>query len=791
VSKFQKIEHAVQDLQSIKRSHTFLGALGLAAICALILWLEHGAWLRSPNEHLLGGGPDGFKNYMTTAWHIRHDTDYVHYGGMNYPFGEHVLFTDNQPIFSAVLQWWSNNVSDLAGRTAGILNVSLLLSMLFGCVILFLLFRKLHLPVWYAGPAALGVTFLSPQYNRIDGHFGLSHQFVIPLILYLLCVYEEQYSRRYQALLIGIVVWISAQLHFYYLGMAALFLTLYTGYQTVRDFSFRTMLLRFAHWSIMILLPFAALNFWVHWSDFAADRPANPYGFTVYIGYWEGVFLPYESFPLYQWIDKNIIPIRRINGEAIAYAGMVVTLFTLWLLFSGFKMFGKDWKEAAYHRVHRHYLRGIFIAALLLLLFACGFPFAIPGLEWLVDYMGPLRQFRGLGRFTWVYYYVVSILAFYCIWNWSLRFNGIRGGRFVWLRWVLALAPPALLGYEAILWQTKKKIDRIPNIEKRELAAPAPDHWLNKVDFGPYQALLPLPYYHLGSENIWLDFDYAHFKNVQTTALHTGVPDMGVNMSRTSARQTTESVQFILEPCELPTMLNELSDERPLALLVHGPKWEEVRRNYRHLVEKAKMVYEHPDMKILSLRPDSIRTYVREHLDEIRADMAAQTLYPVADWSSTRNTKDFYYQSYDSLHKTHRIFQGNGAFQGNMKDTTWIWNNYLPKGFHYINCWIYVNQDLGMNHDMKIIENRRDNGMEIHFKHEGLRFHLKTIVNGWGLFEFPFEVYHTDSNVRIFLQKPNADQEFFLDEVLIKPADISLYRREPGWLVRNNFWYRE
>ncbi len=791
MSKFQKIEHTVHDLQSVKRSHTFWGALGVAGLCALGLWLAHGVWLRAPNDYLLGGSPDGFKNYMTTAWHVRHDTSYAHYGGMNYPFGEHVLFTDNQPIFSSGMQWWSRHVGDLADQSVGILNVSLLLSMLFACVILFLLLRKLHLPVWYAGLAALGMVFLSPQYNRIDGHFGLSHQFVIPLILYLLCLYEERYSRRYQAVLIGLVVWFSAQLHFYYFGIAALFLTLYTGIQILRDFSFKTIFRRLAHWLIMVFLPYAALSVWIHWTDFAADRPANPYGFTVYIGYWEGVFLPYESFPLYQWIDQNIIHIRRINVEAIAYAGMVVTLFTLWLIFSGFKLFGKDWKEAAYHRVHQYYLRGIYISAFILLLFACGFPFAIPGMEWMVDYMGPLRQFRGLGRFTWIFYYVSSILAFYAIWNWSRRFEGIRGGRFLWLRWVIAAAPLGLLGYEAIVWQSKKQIARVPNVAKREMAAPTPDHWLNKVDFGSYQALLPLPYYHMGSENIWLDFDFGHFIQVQTTALHTGVPDMGVNMSRTSARQTTESVQFVLEPCELPTMLNELRDERPLALLVHGPKWEEARQKYRHLTEKARMVYDHPDLKVLSLRPDSIRAYVRAHLDEIRADADSQALVPVAGWLSTRNTPDLIYQSYDSLSKTARIFQGAGAYQGNMKDTTWIWNKRLPKGQFVISCWIYVNQDLGMGQEMKIIENRQADGTEIHFKHEGLRFHLKTIVNGWGLFELPFEVYEPDSNVRIFLQKQNADQLFFLDETLIRPADLSVYRREPGWLVRNNFWYRE
>ncbi|TNE53981.1 MAG: hypothetical protein EP344_14605 [Bacteroidetes bacterium] len=773
-----------------KRRHTYWGVLVVLLICFGFMWLKHHTWLSNLNGHMLGTAPDGIKNYMTTIWHVRYDSSYVHYDGMNYPFGEHVLFTDNQPIFSALLQWWSHNISDLNGHIVGAMNRFMAFSLLFSALVLFLLLRRINLPAWYAGLATLGILFLSPQHGRFAGHFALAHIWVFPLLLLLLHNYEERYSRRYQALLIGLLLWISAQLHFYYFGLSALFLGLYTAYRLLLDRRWPNWRSRISHFVLMVIIPFALLNGWVQWSDYAADRPSSPYGFTTYIGEWEGVFLPYEDFPLYQWIDQHLVSIRRVNGEAKAYAGMLAFFFTLWLLVSGFRMFGKSWDKENYHQANKRYLQGIFTAALALLVFACGFPFAIPGMEWLVDYMGPLRQFRGLGRFTWAYFYVINLLAFYSLWNWSVRFEGFRNGKAKWFRWVIALAPVLVLSWEAYTFQRLRPLELMDSLEKREVVAPTPEHWLDQVDFTQYQALLPLPYYHIGSENIWLPFDYLQFIEVQSTAIHTGKPDMGVNLSRTSCQQTIRSVQLVLEPGIFPSILNDFPDSRPLAVLVRTSAWEEVRQRYAHLIDIATMVYDGPEMKVLSLSPDKIRTGVRQHNLNVELERRGRILRKRGEWQCSNLDGALIYQSYDSLLTTEQTFQGMGAYTGNMGDTTNLWQGSLPKGQYVLSCWLYVNQDLGMNHELKLFENNRDDNREVQFKHEGMQYHLKSIVRNWGLFEIPFEVREDNSRLRIFLFKQNAQQPFFLDEFLIRPQGTDVYRQERYWVVRNNYWYK-
>ena len=236
-------------------------------------------------------------------------------------------------------------------------------------------------------------------------------------------------------------------------------------------------------------------------------------------------------------------------------------------------------------------------------------------------------------------------------------------------------------------------------------------------------------------------------------------------------------------------MPNQLPDNRPLAIMVPASRWDEVRGRYPHLIAKAEAVYEGPEMKILTMYPDSVRTYIHTRNRGVETERLTRSLVRQQNWQATRQTDQLTYISFDSLTPAKRVFQGKGAYSGTMSDTTWLLNSNLPKGLYTVSFWIYANQDQGMNHDLKIGENSATDGREIHYRHEGLRFHLKSIVDNWALYELGFEVHEDNARMRLFLHKENINQPFYLDELLIKPMDVEVYRREAEWVIRNNFWY--
>ena len=59
---------------------------------------------KCPSCHLFVDSADGLKNYFTGAYFVKHDGFGVWSEGMNYPYGEHVVYTDNQPIISMILK---------------------------------------------------------------------------------------------------------------------------------------------------------------------------------------------------------------------------------------------------------------------------------------------------------------------------------------------------------------------------------------------------------------------------------------------------------------------------------------------------------------------------------------------------------------------------------------------------------------------------------------------------------------------------------------------------------------
>lgn len=793
LTPLQQVEQRLHNLRSPKRGHTFWGLLGIMGICTLLVTWQHWTWVSAPNAYLLGNTAKTYKNYMTTAWHVSHDPDYLHYGGMNHPYGEHVLFTDNQPLLSAAMQWWNWRIANLNDHIVAIVNRFQWLSLVFACGFLFLLFRKLHFPVWYAGLTALVLTFLAPQYQYIDQSFGLSHTFVIPMLLYWLCRYEERQSRRYQSLHIGFGVFLTAQLHFYYFGLAVAFFTAYLLFQIFRDFRWSNIRARISHWIVMIVFPYLLLTFWQQISDYALDRPLDEPSFLTNLGCWEGVLLPPSGFALFEWLSPYLVRLRTMPHEAIAYAGFFALPFTLWLLFSGFRMFGRKWGRAAYHRTHRHYLRGILVAGMLTALFAFGFPFALPSMRWMTADLGLFQQFRHLGRFTWIYYYTLNIPLLYALWNVSVRYTGLKNGGWEWLRWPIALGPVWVLAIEAFIFQHHKHIELRPNVLRKEaVTSGAPKHWLNTVDFSSYQALLPLPYYHIGAEIVRMGLqDSTLFEQTQLTAFHTGIPDLGVFLDRTSTSQALKSIQFALLPAAEPLLLNDLDDTRPIAIMADAHQWLTLPNQYPHLLRKAEPIYEGNGVKILRVWPDSIRQAISALQYDIRREATRKASIRRDGWALSNASLPFAHFSFDSLTNTPHVFQGSGAYISKTSDTTWLFRANLPAGAYSLSWWLYVEPSTHLDFGYHLGVPNAEGSWT--WRHGNTGHHLRAILEGWALLEISFEVptETTQATVCYLHDSHRYGQSFFIDEVELRAQGQNAYRTSLGQVVKNNVWYRE
>jgi hypothetical protein len=202
-------------------------------------------------------------------------------------------------------------------------------------------------------------------------------------------------------------------------------------------------------------------------------------------------------------------------------------------------------------------------------------------------------------------------------------------------------------------------------------------------------------------------------------------------------------------------------------------------------------VYDSPELRIMSVNLENIRAYPKFLANLVRNEMLKGPLVPVGKpWSSNVANSKYYYQSYDSLTTTNLIFQGKGAYMGKFTDTTELFNGHLSKGHYHFSVWLKSDRDMNINPGIVFQEIDPTSKKELKLQHEGPQLPVKGIVQGWGLVDLGVEVVGDQSNVRIYLEPRSIKGNLYLDEVLLKSDEFYLYRDEPQWVVRNNYWYK-
>lgn len=546
-------------------------------ILSLILGFTYRKIIEHPNQFLVTGG-DGMKNYYTFMYHVKYDTSYMSFEGMNYPFGENIIFTDNQPLLSNITKVASQIFPVIICYLPSVHNLMLLIGLILGALGLFLCFRQLKIDFFFAVLCTAGLMLLHPQSDRIHGHFGMFYP-ILPWIFYFwLKLWDGKNLLRY-SLATGIIISLSGMLHMYYFITGAIMVSLSVFVWSVSSLqkpSVKNMSLIFL---IQVVIPFLILNFLASAFNHADDRPSSPWGFFSYHSYWEGLFFSYK-LPLFEFINKNIITVRDFDFEGKSYIGITAVMFCIAGIFR-ILLNIKAIKNIFILKDTRSILMAIFILSALI---SFGLPFTIPGLEGLLDYTGPFKQFRSIGRVAWVSFYAINLLAIPTVYLWLK--NSTHGEK----RDILYFVIPSVILIEGFMYYNQKPIQQIP-IEAYYCNN---DYNNFPVKGADYQALLPDPFFHVGSECYsWGDQGHIVNQNFEL-GYNLHLPTMGANMSRTSFRQSFLLNELVCQPYKVPDIINILKkiDSRPLLIVETKNEINEHRSVLSHWTKFCPVVYE-------------------------------------------------------------------------------------------------------------------------------------------------------------------------------------------------------
>ena len=758
--------------------HRIIGLFLTALLSTAVLALFYGNLFNKLNKVSFASGGDGLQSYVNMEYHIRYDTSYMRCNSMNYPYGEHVFFTSNQPLFSNTVKFISANIKDISDYTLGMLNFLMLFFLVITPIIMFLIFDHLGIGTLVSVIASVAIAYLSPQLDRFGGHFNLSYVAAIPWMILLLLKFFRKPSVLL-TVLIFLSVLAGALTHFYIYGFYAILILFFYGAEWIKKQIFRNNLSLLVHLFIQLILPFLILQLF-YISDHITDRPSYPWGFLYYRAYPQSVLLPmnrpYGQF-LHTFINTNYI-----DWEGYAFAGMVALAGSIIIVVQFVqKLFRKHYSSLANVTGNRQ-INVLFWASFTALLYSFGLPFIL-GLERLIDLIGPVRQMRGIARFSWVFFYVMNIVTIYWLWNWFKEKQG-------WLRAAVIIAALAMLCTDA--WYNVRNRGRslensIPALTDRQLEEPE-NQWIKHINIRNYQAFIPLPYFHIGSENIWIDGGCEIVNRSFIAIKNSGLPCLGVMLSRTSLSQTVENVSFMTGlPCN-ELHLERFPTKKPFLLLV--APCDLLNEHERQLILNATKIdssgnfgiYELPFSAFKKIADLDAATAIRES-DELK-------LFDHNDTFSEDSVLNYRFINYDSLNNG-SFMNGTGLFRGKAKNRNELFDGFLPGNDTttslLISFWLYnVKGDLYPRSQVIMVETEK-NGNVVKNESRPVSKQFVFFHDNSVLVEFKYKTVNSQNKFRIILQnKALYNRELDADDLLIRPETTQVYQKEAHEVRKNN-----
>lgn len=496
---------------------------------------------------------DSIKNYYTFLYHIKHDTQLLQFDGMNYPFSEHVVYSDCQPILTFILKLFPFMHEHLIGTLHFLMFFSFIISPL----ILFKILRNAKQQRFLSFVLALAIGLLSPQFLKINaGHFALAYGCIFPISILLQQNYFKHAANwKSTFALFGYHIFIFL-LH-PYMGMAvSLFAGLSLFMYSVFIKENRKRLNLYLKTSLVALLPIILFSVFMKISDSHVDRTKEPFGAEVMVENLSSLVAP--DFGPFQALLENLLPAKPGHFEGHSYLGIMSVLTALLLIV----LLPFYFKRV----VLTDAISFIFFSSVLILLISFGLHQKV--LHALHINSSAVNQFRAVCRFAWVFYFSLPLFVFVKldeIFSLAGKIKSLKS-KLLPTAGLLFLAVN-LIESSALFHLNESAYWNFRNFFTSRLLTPAENNIISQIKAANYNALLPLPYFQGGSEMYDRNGASASMAPAMMYSYHSGLPLFSVMMSRTSITETEAEINLFNTNCKQRMLMEKLRDNNFLVLL--------------------------------------------------------------------------------------------------------------------------------------------------------------------------------------------------------------------------------
>ncbi len=752
------------------------------ATCLTTYALKH--FVTSP-WHTIGElGSDGAKNNFTYLYHALYGSGYW-FTGMNYPYGEHIVYTDGQPILSVLLTHFKHlTAGDSLAINWWLIDLTYVLSILF--IYRILTHFRVGPPVAmvFAGLIAI----FSPQLFRIQGHYALAYTCIIPMVFYWFIQYHEQSKLRY-CLYFFIMGCLTAFLHLYYIAMMFIWVAGYAmGYLIFTRDALSQKVKHLLPLMLSIIGVFALVGIVMKLTDPVTDRPVSPYNSFYETCTRSRQIITSVNSPVWEYVkSKRLIYTLANGGEGYVYLGLVI-LFTL--AFAVVIGAVKSYKEKKLDILvaDTGFSPVWLFTAFFALAIGMGIPF-IWHVQWL-DYLAVFRQFRSLGRFSWIFYHIIAVYSVIVIYN---GYKSLVAKKQLVAGIALLVITIGLWSYEAkgyIDYSRYRSDYAMYNYEmifsekEQGWQSYLQDHHYKKEDF---QAVLSLPFYHVGTEKLWVSGTTDWLNTLSTKAgLQLHLPIIDVMMSRSSWSQAFKQVRIAAGPYADKPLLRDIPSPKPFLLLRFDE--DTLSPDQKYLLSAADYIGHYSQCYVYACYPERIAANDKRNADSINA------ILPFMRSGDTCIVDKgiWYVNHFEGGHADERLW-GTGAGPYINEDSSLVATIPVSAAgdseLYEFSCWFLLgNKDYRSPDVLLYTQDSSGKTIDTNFVHTN-----KSVDNN-GMWFRTSKYFYLHSNSKmvkcIVLNKPKPTY-IAMDELQLRPADaIIISKGADGRVMVNNHVFK-
>ncbi|MCC6370092.1 MAG: hypothetical protein IT236_03700 [Bacteroidia bacterium] len=686
------------------------------------------------NSLLSSATSDTIKNYYTYVYHIKNDAGFLHFTGMSYPYGEHAVYTDCQPILTFVLRC----LPFTHGYLIGILHGLIFLSFIISPLIIYGILKRFDFNKLSAFFVALAVALLAPQFLKINaGHHGLTYACIIPLsVLFTLNYQRTQGVKSF---------WTLFSYHCFlfllhpYMGFSvAVFCFMALLILQFLNFGQQVFLKNFIRNLFVCVVPVILFKLFMILTDTHPNRTTEPYGLDVMVENVDSILAP--VFGPFKTMMEIFFNKRPDHYEGHSYVGAFSILLSLLLMV----LLATNFKKIKF----RKEMLAIFVSSLILLFISFGWHtkfFGLFGLK--VEFM---NQFRAVCRFAWFFYYGLALFLAVTIFDFISQLKTEQ------LRKSLLIVMP-LLFFGCNLWEADAmfKMDKEVFWKSRNVFNKAQLHAeelkvLSDLEKTPVQAIVPLPMFESGSEM----YDRVGFNNSMLPAMmysyHSGLPIFSSMMSRTSMSETENEIN----------LLNGYKADRPAVSLLNEKQFFVITTKDALLPDEMRLL---PEVRFVFSNDSSDMGYIT------KTDFLKPKAGINVKWIENKTMVP------DSNNLIYLPFENRKPFiasaMNNMERITTLDSNLVQSGEYVVSLRYYYTQKRFQALACNLIVTEGDT-KDFKWKYDvPLRF-LSGFYPGYAVFEYPIII---DRKKKYdFVIAGRSELEYKISDFMLRPLHTTV-----------------